>query len=365
MASSSLPKYILVCGGAGYIGSHTVLTLLRTTHYSIIVYDNFSTGYRSAVDRIKQMNNGQFSDRLFIEEGNVSDTRQLSLVFDKYGGGGSGDSGDRSIEAVMHFCALISVGDSVTDPLSYYDNNVCGTLRLLQVMQQHQCHKLIFSSTAAVFGEVRSGDAPIESNTACLPVNPYGETKLVVEKMLDWLSGANSRFKFVCLRYFNACGADESGLIGEAHEPETHLIPVILQVALGQRSVIKVFGTDWPTEDGTCVRDYVHVTDLASAHINALTYLDTHQSLKCNLGSGRGYSVKQVIEACRKVTGHAIPVEEAPRRDGDPACLVASSSTAERELNWVRQYDDIDKIVASAWKWHKNNPKGYRGESQQ
>lgn len=355
-SSPIINKYILVCGGAGYIGSHTVLRLLRTTNYSVVVYDNFITGFRSAVDRIQRMNNGEFAQRLFVEQGELSDTEKLSLVFEKYQSSNNGNV----IEAVMHFCALISVAESVTDPLSYYDNNFCATLKLLQVMQKYHCHKLIFSSTAAVFGDVKSEDIPVSSDAPRDPVNPYGETKLAVEKMLHWLTGANPQFKYVCLRYFNACGADDSGLIGEAHEPETHLIPVILQVALGQRSSIKMFGADWPTEDGTCVRDYVHVNDLASAHISALRYLDTHQSLKCNLGSGKGYSVKQVIEACKRVTGHAIPVEEAPRREGDPACLVASSDVAERELNWVRQYDDIEKIVATAWNWHKSNPHGYK-----
>lgn len=335
---------VLICGGAGYIGSHTVLSMLRAQKYHVVVYDNFSTGYRGSIERIRS----KLGFQVDVEEGSVGDKERLRQVFSKY----------KNIVAVMHFCALIVVPDSVKDPLSYYENNVVGTLNLLQVMQQFNCNKFIFSSTAAVFGDVK--ESVVHSDAPCIPVNPYGETKLVVERMLDWLANANENFRFVALRYFNACGADESGEIGEAHHPESHLIPLVLQVPLGQRDHIKIFGTDYPTEDGTCIRDYIHINDLASAHILALEYLDTHKSLKCNLGSGKGYSVRQVIEACRKVTNHPIPAQEAPRREGDPPCLVASSETAERELKWVRKYDNIEAIVASAWKWHKNNPNGYK-----
>lgn len=345
---------VLVCGGAGYIGSHTVLELTRQSKAKVIILDNLSTGYKSCIPK---------SDRVTFIQGDVGDADFLDKeVFSKH-----------KIDAVMvsfflmyvslyfkHFCAFIVVPESVTNPLKYYDNNVVKTVRLLQVMQKHQVPFFIFSSTAAVFGIPES--SPIDPNAATEPINPYGETKLVVERMLRWCSEAYG-LKYAALRYFNACGADEEINIGEDHKPESHLIPIILQVALGQREKVQVFGNDYNTKDGTCVRDYIHVTDLATAHIRALEYLAKGgKSDVFNLGSGQGYTVLEVLDACRQVTGHQIPAVIAERRGGDPDALVASSQKAEQVLGWKRKYDSIKSIVATAWRWHKNNPNGY-GES--
>ncbi|KAL0482263.1 UDP-glucose 4-epimerase [Acrasis kona] len=339
--ASSLPrevKNVLVCGGAGYIGSHTVLELTRQSDSTVYILDNLSTGYEKTIPK---------SDRVVFINGDVSDVDFVDReVFSKY-----------KIDAVMHFCALIVVPESVTNPLKYYDNNVVGTLRLLQVMQKHEVPYFIFSSTAAVFGIPET--SPIDPSAATVPINPYGETKLVVERMLRWCSEAYG-LKFASLRYFNACGADKEINIGECHKPESHLIPIILQVALGQRENVQVFGDDYNTVDGTCVRDYIHVTDLATAHIRALEYLAKGgKSDVFNLGSGLGYTVKEVVDACRKVTGHPIPAVVSPRRGGDPDSLVAGSKKAEEVLGWTRKYDSIEKIVETAWRWHKNNPHGF------
>jgi UDP-glucose 4-epimerase len=309
-------KTVLVCGGAGYIGSHTVLELTRQTQAHVIVLDNLSTGYEASVPK---------NDRVTFIQGDVSDTEFLDIqVFSKH-----------KIDAVMHFSAKIVVPESVTDPLKYYDHNVVGTLRLLQVMQKHKVQLFIFSSTAAVFGLPES--SPIDPSSKTEPINPYGETKLVVEHMLRWCSEAYG-LKYSALRYFNACGADEEVNIGEDHKPESHLIPIILQVALGQREKVQVYGNDYNTKDGTCIRDYVHVTDLATAHIRALEYLaNGGKSDVFNLGSGQGYTVLEVLEACREVTGHPIPSVIADRRGGDPDSLVASSTKAEQVLGWKRR----------------------------
>jgi len=329
-----MKKTILICGGAGYIGSHTVRELLNT-NYNIIVFDNLSKGFRESIP-----NNIPFI------QGDVLNVNDLENVFQKY-----------KIDAVMHFCAWTIVPESTKIPLDYYENNVMGALRLLQTMIKYGVKKFIFSSTAAIFGYPEK--IPIEWNDKTVPINPYGETKLAVEKLLKWCDEAYG-LKFICLRYFNACGAHESGEIGESHEPETHLIPIILQVALGKRKCIKIFGTDYKTRDGTCIRDYVHVTDLANAHILALDYLfKENKSDYFNLGSGNGYTVKEIIEACRKVTGHSIPEEIAERRPGDPDVLIASSEKAERILGWKRKYENIEDIVKSAWKWHQLNPNGF------
>jgi UDP-glucose 4-epimerase len=339
---------VLVCGGAGYIGSHTVLELLRTNKYNVVVFDNFSTGYRGSMEAVKTIFEQQKDKSVTfnIFEGDVQSEEDLKKVFTSY-----------KIDAVMHFCALIVVPESVSNPLKYYENNVVGTMKMLQQMQAHGVSNFIFSSTAAIFGNPTK--VPIEPEDPTEPINPYGETKLVVEKMLKWFDQAY-KIRYICLRYFNACGADESGLIGEAHEPETHLIPIILQVPMGKRKSISVFGEDYKTKDGTCVRDYIHVTDLATAHIQALEHLlKGGQSDRFNLGSGQGYTVKEVVDACRKVTGHAIPMEIGPRRPGDPDALIASSTKAEQVLKWNRKYHNIEDIVATAWKWHQANPHGY------
>ncbi|KAJ3184480.1 hypothetical protein HK101_009850 [Irineochytrium annulatum] len=327
---------VLVCGGAGYIGSHVVRELTKLSpKYEIVVLDNLSTGHTAAVPKSIKIEVGDIRDKAFLEK-----------VFSAH-----------KPEAVMHLCASISVGESVKDPLAYYENNVSGTITLLQAMQKHNTKYFVFSSTAALFGYPKR--SPIEEDDPTVPINPYGDTKLAIEVALKWVDQAHG-IKHVCLRYFNACGADESGEIGEDHQDETHLIPLILQVPLGKRAKIFIFGDDYKTPDGTCIRDYVHVTDIARAHINAIEHLvKTNESSRFNLGSGKGYSVKELVDTARKVTGHAIPAEIKERRPGDPDSLIASSAKAEKVLGWTRKYGDVEKIVSSAWRWHQSHPEGY------
>lgn len=325
---------ILVLGGAGYIGSHTVYELIDAGQ-DVVVADNLLTGFRAAVHpgaRFYQID--------------IRDRREMDALFDK-----------ESIEGVIHFAASSQVGESMRDPLKYYDNNLCGTTVLLQSMVAHGVDKIVFSSSAAAYGEPEQ--IPVLENARTEPTNCYGETKLAMEKMMSWTGGAHG-LRYVALRYFNACGAHPSGEIGEAHDPETHLIPLILQVPAGRREKISIFGGDYPTRDGTCVRDYIHVTDLAQAHILALNYLlDGGRSDVFNLGNGVGFTVKEVIEAARQVTGHPIPAEIASRRQGDPAQLVASSEKARKVLGWKPQYAELKTIIATAWEWHKAHPGGF------
>ena len=325
---------ILVLGGAGYIGSHTALELVRAGH-EVIVADNLVTGHRSAVPKQAKFYEGDIRDAAFWDK-----------LFDA-----------EKIDAVIHFAAFSLVGESVANPLKYYNNNLCGTEVLLEAMVRHGLDKIVFSSTAATYGEPEN--IPIlESDRTC-PTNPYGETKLAMEKMFHWTAKAHG-LRYVSLRYFNACGADASGTIGEAHDPESHLIPLILQVPNGKRDAISIYGTDYDTPDGTCIRDYIHVTDLAQAHILAVQYLmQGGESNIFNLGNGIGYSVREVIETARKVTGHPIPAVETPRRAGDPARLVASSEKAKRVLGWNPVHDSLEEIISSAWNWHKHHPNGY------
>lgn len=324
---------ILVCGGAGYIGSHTVHALVERGE-NVIVVDNLQTGHLEAV------NTAAAFYRADIREA------ALEKVFD-----------ENTIEAVIHFAANSLVGESVTNPLKYFNNNVGGLQNLLEVMAKFGVDKIVFSSTAAVYGEPEK--IPIVETDATNPTNPYGESKLIMEKIMRWVSRANG-VRFVSLRYFNAAGALEGGTIGEDHAPETHLIPLILQVPLGRRDHITIFGTDYPTPDGTCLRDYVHVCDLAEAHILALNYLrDGGASDIFNLGSGRGFSVKEIIAAAEKVTARKIKTEIGSRRAGDPAQLIAASDKARRILNWTPKFSSVEKIIADAWTWHKNHPAGY------
>lgn len=325
---------ILVLGGAGYIGSHTALELVKAGN-EVVIADNLVTGYRKAIPKGAK-----------FYEGDLRDFDFLNKLFQQ-----------EKIDAVIHFAAYSLVCESVTNPLKYYDNNLYGTKVLLEAMVKNNVGKIVFSSTAATYGEPEN--IPIlESDRTC-PTNPYGETKLAMEKMFKWTAEAHG-LRYVSLRYFNACGADESGTIGEAHNPESHLIPLILQVPNGKRETISIYGTDYDTPDGTCIRDYIHVTDLAQAHILAVQYLNNGgESDIFNLGNGVGYSVREVIETARKVTGHPIPATESSRRAGDPARLIASSEKAKSVLGWKPVHDSLEEIISSAWNWHKNHPNGY------
>ncbi len=325
---------ILVLGGAGYIGSHAVRQLCDKNE-TVVVVDNLETGFEKAVDKRAKFYKGDISDVDFIVK----------------------VCSDEKVEAVIHFAAYSLVGESVTAPLKYYENNLCKTKKLLDALLIADVKMVVFSSTAATYGEPER--VPILETDRTIPTNPYGETKLAMEKMFRWTSEAHG-MKFVSLRYFNACGADKTGEIGEAHNPESHLIPLILQVPNQKRAEIGIFGTDYDTSDGTCVRDYIHVTDLAEAHILAVDYLrNGGESRVFNLGNGVGFTVREVIETARKVTGHAIPAVEGPRRAGDPAKLIASSEAAKEILGWRPKHDSLEEIIASAWNWHKNNPNGY------
>lgn len=328
---------ILVLGGAGYIGSHTVYALIERNQ-DVVVIDDMMTGHREAVH-----------PRARFYQGDIRDKSFLNALFAK-----------EKIEAVIHFAACSLVGESMSDPLKYYDNNSNGTKTLLESMVENNIDKIVFSSTAAVYGEPER--VPIFEGDRTSPTNTYGETKLSMEKMFKWVENAHG-IRYVSLRYFNACGAHPSGMIGEAHHPETHLIPLVLQVPNGQRASIGIFGDDYPTTDGTCVRDYIHVSDLADAHILALEYLNNGgKSDIFNLGNGIGFSVSEVVDTARKVTGHAIPAVVSERREGDPAQLIASSEKAERVLGWKPKNAKLDTIIASAWKWHKTHPNGYGAE---
>lgn len=328
---------ILVLGGAGYIGSHTVRALVEAKR-DVIIIDNLETGFAQSIPH----------EVKFYRE-DIRDKKALDKIFEK-----------EKIEGVIHFAAYSQVGESMQDPLKYYDNNVNGTAILLKSMIEHDVKNIVFSSTAATYGEPQS--IPILESDPTLPANCYGDTKLAMEKMMKWCNQAYG-LNYVALRYFNAAGAHPTGVIGESHQPESHLIPLILQVVNDQRDYISVFGDDYPTPDGTCIRDYIHVMDLASAHILAMDYLLAGgKSDVFNLGNGIGFSVREVIDVCREVTDFDIPEKMVARRAGDPAQLVASSDKARKVLNWQPQYADLKTIISTAWQWHKNNPHGYLEE---
>jgi UDP-glucose 4-epimerase len=323
---------VLVVGGAGYIGSHAVKALGDAGH-NVWVYDNLSRGHQESVPK----------GRLIV--GEVADRAKLVATMREKG-----------IDAVMHFAAFALVNESVNDPSLYYRNNVIAALELLDAMREAGVMKMVFSSTTATYGEPEI--VPIPETTPQHPINPYGFTKLVIEQALADYAAAYG-LAYAALRYFNAAGADPSGEIGEDHDPESHLIPIVLQVALGQRDKITVFGDDYPTPDGTCIRDYIHVCDLADAHLRALDRLEPGKGICLNLGTGRGTSVREIIEACRKVTGHAIPEVMGKRRAGDPPELIADARRAKAELGWTPKYQDVESIVKTAWNWHQKHPRGY------
>jgi UDP-glucose 4-epimerase len=307
--------------------------VLLNAGHRVVVYDSLIHGYAAAVPR---------GAELVI--GDVADAERLNAVLAR-----------SRFDAVMHFAAFIEAGESMSVPEKYFRNNTSGTLSLLESMLRNRVQRLVFSSTAAVYGDPEN--VPISETDSLRPTNAYGESKLLVERMLEWFHRIHG-LRYASLRYFNAAGA--SGERGEAHEPESHLVPLILQVALGKRDSVSIFGTDYPTPDGSCVRDYIHVLDLADAHVQALAALGNSSQLVYNLGNGRGFSVRNVIEVARRVTGHAIPAIETPRRAGDPAVLVASSEKIQRELGWTPRYPDLESIIRSAWDWHRQHPTGYR-----
>jgi UDP-glucose-4-epimerase GalE len=324
---------ILVTGGAGYIGSHAVRLFLARGH-EVWVYDNLALGHRQAVP----------AERLIVAD--LGELHRLDHVLL-----------EQRIEAVVHFAAFTYVGESVQHPAKYYQNNLANTLNLMECARQHGVRRFVFSSTAATYGVPEK--IPITEDAPQYPINPYGNSKLAVERALADFARAY-QWGYAALRYFNAAGANPAGDIGEDHLPETHLIPLVIQTVLGQRPHIDIYGADYPTPDGTCIRDYIHVDDLAEAHLLALESLEPGSELIYNLGIGRGYSVREVIRAVEEVTGNNVPVRETARRAGDPAVLIASSDKIRRELGWQPRYTDLSSIIATAWNWHRTHPHGYR-----
>ncbi|HEM6116591.1 UDP-glucose 4-epimerase GalE [Streptococcus pluranimalium] len=327
---------VLVLGGAGYIGSHMVDRLVETTDETVVVVDNLVTGHRAAVHPDAKFYEGDLADKDFMRQ-----------VFQE----------NPEVDAVIHFAAFSLVAESMTDPLKYFDNNTVGMVKLLEVMNECGVKNIVFSSTAATYGIPE--ELPIKETTPQRPINPYGESKLMMETIMKWADQAYG-IKFVPLRYFNVAGDKPDGSIGEDHRPETHLLPIVLQVALGQREKISIFGSDYDTKDGTNVRDYVHPFDLADAHLLAVKYLrEGNESTAFNLGSSTGFSNLEIVEAARRVTGKEIPLEMADRRPGDPDSLIAESSKARQVLGWKPQFDNIEKIIETAWAWHSSHPQGY------
>lgn len=338
---------ILVTGGAGYIGSHACRRLLADGH-DVIALDNLFRGHQGAVDRLNSVAQG----RLDFVRGDIGDRALLDSVFKR-----------GKVDAILHFAALTYVGESVTEPLKYYRANAADALTLLEAADAAGVPRMVFSSTCATFGEPPPEFIPIPESCPQKPINPYGAAKLQFERMLiDYgaqAARAGKPFAFAALRYFNVAGCDRTGLLGEHHDPETHIIPVILQVILGQRDALTVFGADYPTPDGTCVRDYVHVEDLIDAHVSVLKALKDGEQRFYNVGIGVGYSVKQIIESVKRVTGREFPIKYGPRRPGDPPMLFNQPAKIRSELGWQARVTDLDEIVASAWRWFKQNPRGY------
>lgn len=352
---------ILVTGGAGYIGSHAVQRLLRDGQ-TVIVVDNLFRGHAAAISRLRASMPAA-ADRLHFVQMDIGDRAGLEGLMRQH-----------RVDAVMHFAALAYVGESVTQPLRYYRNNAASALSLLEAVDAAGVQRFVFSSTCATYGEPGPEFIPIPETCPQRPINPYGVSKLHVEHMLiDYAHACRATgkpFAFAALRYFNVAGSDRTGVIGEHHEPETHLIPVILQAALGTRESISIFGTDYPTPDGTCIRDYVHVEDLIDAHVTVLAALKPGDTRTYNLGIGKGYSVREIIDATRRITsgpasgpsrggGKPITVKEAPRRPGDPPQLFANPAKIKQELGWSAKITDLDEIIASAWRWYRENPRGY------
>ena len=334
---------ILVTGGAGYIGSHCVKRLVGDGH-TVTVLDNLGQGHRAAVDAAAQAGGGSAT----LETADLRDTDAVEAVLRKH-----------TIQAVIHFAALAYVGESVQDPLRYYHNNTAGSVSLLMAMDRAGVKRIVFSSTCATYGEPPPESIPIAETTPQSPINPYGWSKLMTERALIDYANANTGFAFAALRYFNVAGSDPQTHIGEDHEPETHIIPVVLNCALGKVEKISIFGDDYDTPDGTCIRDYIHVEDLVDAHVTVLAALVDGDQRFYNLGTGNGTTVMQIVEAGRAVTGHPIPAEMGPRREGDPPALYADPSKIRRELGWSARRTDIREMVADAWRWFQAHPDGY------
>ena len=324
---------VLVTGGAGYIGSHTVEMLIRGG-YEVVVYDSLVTGHRHAVH-----------PKAHFVEGDLLDRERVMQLFREH-----------EFEGIFHFASYIVVGESMVKPFLYLRDNYLAACNLLEAAAEHGVKRFILSSTAALFDAPET--MPIKETERVIPGSPYGESKAMIERLLFWMDTIYG-IKYCCLRYFNAAGAHPDGHIGEDHQPETHLIPIVLQVALGQRESVTIFGDDYPTPDGTCIRDYIHILDLATAHVLAFEALETGESRYYNLGNGRGYSVKEVVETARAVTGHPIPVTIGDRRPGDLAVLVADSTTIMEQLGWEPRFADLAEIIQTAWKWHQDHPQGY------
>lgn len=339
---------ILVTGAAGYIGSHAVQRLLREGR-EVVALDNLSRGHEGAIARLRDQAQG----RLHFARTDIADRETIARLIT-----------DHRVEAVMHFAALAYVGESVEKPLLYYRNNAAGALALLEVCRERSVTRFVFSSTCATYGEPGPEFIPIPENCPQHPINPYGRSKLHVEHMLaDELEAArraNTDFAYAALRYFNVAGSDRTGVLGEDHDPETHLIPVVLQAAMGKRDAITIFGTDYPTPDGTCVRDYVHVEDLVAAHLLVLGAMRTGEARRYNVGIGRGYSVREIVTAAERVTGKSIRIKEGPRRAGDPPTLFADPRAIQRDLRWTPEITSLDDIIRSAWNWFQKHPEGYR-----
>jgi UDP-glucose-4-epimerase GalE len=340
---------VLVTGGAGYIGSHAVQRLLRDGH-TVIALDNLFRGHRRAMDLLAPSAPGRLT---FIESDIVDRPKVAAAVK------------DHKIDTVMHFAALAYVGESVEQPLRYYRNNVDGLLSVLEACDANGVERFVFSSSCATYGQPPENMIPIPEHCPQAPLSPYGRTKLIGEQIIrefaDAQRVAGKKFSYVLLRYFNVAGSDRSGVLGEDHTPETHLVPVVIQAALGQRPHVGIFGTDYPTKDGTCVRDYVHVEDLIDAHVLAMSKLKAGDGLSYNVGIGRGYSVREIIDTAQDVTGRDIKVVEQPRRPGDPPAAYADPTKIRRELGWQAQVNDLSDIISSAWQWMSKHPRGYKG----
>lgn len=331
---------ILVTGAAGYIGSHVVKQLLENTDYEIIIIDNLCTGFESTINTLKSLDKTNSRIKFYNED--LSNWNKIDNVFK-----------ENNIKEIIHFAAFSQVAESMKDPFKYYTNNTANTTNLLKVASQYNVEKFIFSSTAAVYGEPNKEDIPIKEDLIKNPINPYGSSKLFSESVIKDTALTNTNFKYVILRYFNVAGADLDGKIGECHNPETHLIPLVVKTALGKRDSIKIFGDDYETEDGTCIRDYIHVCDLADAHIQALKYLDNNESDIFNCGYGYGYSVKEVVETVKKVSKVNFKVDIEERRVGDPAILISDNNKIKTKMNWEPKYNDLELICKTALEWEK------------